>query len=184
MTESLLNNIPYSVCRSRRAKRIRLTVGGDGQVLVTIPAWVSEQVGHNFFLTKKDWVISRLNRKSLLNNTSRDYWGSSADFNYHKAKAQVVFGEKVRYWNQFYNYPHKKITIKNQKTRWGSCSRSGNLNFNYKLLFLPEGMLDYVVVHELCHLKEFNHSARFWALVAETMPNYKLIRRQFKQMTV
>ena len=67
----------------------------------------------------------------------------------------------------------RRVTIREQKTRWGSCSSKGNLNFNWKLIMAPPQVLDYVVIHELCHLKEFNHSPRFWALVEAQMPEYK-----------
>jgi len=75
-----------------------------------------------------------------------------------------------------------KIAIRNQRSRWGSCSKKGNLNFNYKLVFLPPEVRDYVIVHELCHIKEFNHGRGFWALVAETIPEYKDLRKQLRSI--
>ncbi len=70
--------------------------------------------------------------------------------------------------------------IKNHKTRWGSCSELGNLNFNYKLIFLPDAIVDYIVVHEICHLIEFNHSQDFWRLVARTIPNFRELRHELR----
>jgi len=76
-----------------------------------------------------------------------------------------------------------RVTIRDQKTRWGSCSRKGNLNFNWKLIMAPPQALDYVVIHELCHLHEFNHSPRFWALVAGQMPDYEVWKKWLKEHT-
>ncbi|NTW75727.1 MAG: M48 family metallopeptidase, partial [Candidatus Moranbacteria bacterium] len=73
------------------------------------------------------------------------------------------------------------VSVRDQKTRWGSCSGKGNLSFNWKLLLLPEPMADYVVVHELCHLKEFNHSSRFWELVERSIPNARHIARELRK---
>jgi predicted metal-dependent hydrolase len=76
------------------------------------------------------------------------------------------------------------VAIKNMKSRWGSCSSKGNLNFHYRVAFLPEELLDYVIVHELCHLKLFNHSKAFWNLVAEKSPNYSQLRKQLQHHAV
>ena len=76
-----------------------------------------------------------------------------------------------------------RITIRDQKSRWGSCSSRGNLNFNWKLIMAPPQALDYVVIHELCHLREFNHSPRFWALVAAQMPEYEVWKKWLKTHT-
>jgi predicted metal-dependent hydrolase len=73
------------------------------------------------------------------------------------------------------------IRIRNQTSLWGSCTRTGNLQFNYKLVYLPKRSVDYIVVHELCHLKEHNHSQRFWKLVEKMIPDYKQIRRSLRQ---
>ena len=74
-----------------------------------------------------------------------------------------------------------RVTIREQKTRWGSCTGKGNLNFNWKLIMAPPQCLDYVVIHELCHLHEFNHSPRFWALVSGQMPEYDVWRKWLKR---
>jgi len=81
--------------------------------------------------------------------------------------------KKVNKFNKVYGFKFNKIAIKNQKTRWGSCSKKGNLNYNYKIVLLPEKSADYIIVHELCHLKEFNHSRKFWNLVERALPDYK-----------
>ena len=73
-----------------------------------------------------------------------------------------------------------RVAIRDQKSRWGSCSQKGNLNFNWKLIMAPPQALDYVVIHELCHLHEFNHSPRFWALVEAQMPEYEVWKKWLK----
>lgn len=102
----------------------------------------------------------------------------------NKEKARGIINSRIGYFNGFYNFPFNRISIKNQKSRWGSCSKKGNLNFNYKIIFLSQKHFDYVLVHELCHLKELNHSKRFWDLVKETIPDYKEIRRDFKKIMI
>ena len=99
----------------------------------------------------------------------------------NKSKALEIVKNRIEYFNTFYNYKWNRIVIRNQKTRWGSCSRRGNLNFNYKIALLPQKSSDYIIVHELCHLGEFNHSQKFWDLVAKTIPDYKGIRRDLRK---
>ena len=77
-----------------------------------------------------------------------------------------------------------KITIRGQKTRWGSCSTSGNLSFNYNLLRFRKEVIDYVIIHELCHLREMNHSKKFWKLVENFCPGYKILRRELKNLSI
>lgn len=98
----------------------------------------------------------------------------------HKEQARVLAHERIAHYNTFYNFKVNRISIKNTKSRWGSCSKKGNLNFNYKIALLPAELADYVIVHELCHLAEFNHSQKFWDLVEKTIPNYKIIRSKFR----
>lgn len=94
--------------------------------------------------------------------------------------ARTIVTEKVRNFSRKYGVEYGTIAIRNQKTRWGSCSKKGNLNFSYRIVFLPPELQDYLVVHEVCHLKEFNHSRAFWDLVAREVPNYRELRRKLK----
>ncbi len=86
--------------------------------------------------------------------------------------------------NAHYGYAVRRVFIKNSRSRWGSCSEHRNLNFNYRLLFLPPHLAEYVVAHELCHLREMNHSPAFWALVAETVPQYKSARAELRKIRI
>lgn len=97
-----------------------------------------------------------------------------------REKARRIITERVAYYRQFIQEPVGKIRIKDQKTRWGSCSSKGNLNFNWRLMLMPGELLDYVVVHELCHLKYMNHSPQFWAHVGEILPDYQERRRRLR----
>lgn len=102
----------------------------------------------------------------------------------NKDEAWEKVQEKVIYFNGFYKFFVGKITIRNTKSRWGSCSKLGNLSFNYKIAFLPQRLIDYLVVHELCHLKEFNHSKNFWSLVSKTIPHWRALRKEIKLVSV
>jgi predicted metal-dependent hydrolase len=100
----------------------------------------------------------------------------------HKVAARALILERLVYWNQFYGYTWHRVAIRNQRRCWGSCSSKGNLNFSYKLLFLPPCLRDYIIVHELCHLAELNHGARFWALVAKQVPDYHHHQTRLRQL--
>ena len=100
----------------------------------------------------------------------------------HKEMARDVVNERLNYFNQYYGLEWKRVAIRNQRRCWGSCTELGNLNFSYKILFLPAELRDYIIVHELCHLRELNHSKRFWNLVAETLPDYKERMKYLRQI--
>jgi predicted metal-dependent hydrolase len=100
---------------------------------------------------------------------------------WYRALARAIFEEKVRAISSETGHAVNRIFIRGQKTRWGSCSRLGNLSFNWRLVMAPEEVIDYIVIHELCHLKEMNHSKRFWSLVSNLCPDYKKHRRWLKE---
>ncbi len=99
----------------------------------------------------------------------------------NKEQARELITAEVERMNLQYGFMYGKIAIRNQKTRWGSCSKKRNLNFNYKLIHLSKEEMEYVIVHELCHVAEFNHGKHFWELVARTIPEYKAIRSNMKK---
>lgn len=168
--------IDYTVRVSKRAKRMRLAVYCDGNFVITIPNGFNETLIEKFIRIKANWVINKIDFFKRLPKKlvpANDY----SAYIENKDAALKLALERVEHFNTFYDFRYNKITIKRQKTRWGSCSKRGNLNFNYKIVLLPPQIVDYLVVHELCHLKEFNHSNKFWALVEQTIPHYKTLKK-------
>lgn len=171
--------IPYTLKRSKRAKRMRLAVYCDGSVIVTSPFKIHESIIEKFIFEKKQWILKKIQFfKSVDTKAIRVF--SYEDYLANKNKALDFVFKRVNFYNQTYNFSYNKINIKNQKTRWGSCSKRKNININYKIIFLPEKHQDYIIVHELCHLKEFNHSRNFWALIEKILPNYLEIKKELR----
>lgn len=168
--------IKYEIKRSKRAKRMRLAVYCDGTVVLTSPWGIQQSIIEKFVAEKKRWLLKKiLFFKSIDAKPIRVF--SHKDYLENKDKAFALVNERVEHYNKIYGFSFNKIFIKNQKTRWGSCSRKRNININYKIIFLPKKHQDYIVAHEMCHLKEFNHSRKFWTLVEEVLPNYLEIKR-------
>ena len=109
---------------------------------------------------------------------------SKKQYTEHKSAALALVTARLAHFNQVYGLTWKSVSIRNQKTRWGSCSRRGALHFNYRLVLLPPHLADYVIVHELCHLKEFNHSKKFWQEVERTLPDWRAARRELKKISL
>jgi len=171
--------IKYTLKISTRAKRLRLAVYCNGDLTVTQPRFLSSKVVDKFIKEKSAWITGKIaNFKNSKNEplnllTRRDYLNN-------REKARALISERLAYFNSFYNFKYGRINIRDQKSRWGSCSRQGNLNFNFRLLYLQPEVRDYVIIHELCHLKEFNHSPSFWKLVSRVSPDFKVLRSKLK----
>ena len=103
------------------------------------------------------------------------------DYLKYREQARAFVHGRVAYWNTYYDVRIRRISIKNTRRTWGSCSRKGNLNFSYALLFLPRELADYVVVHELCHARHPNHSSAFWAEVAKATPDFARRRKELRK---
>jgi hypothetical protein len=172
--------INYSLRQNQKAKNLRLTVYPGGKLVVTKPTNVSQQVVDDFIKQKSDWIFKKIDycNKIPANSTIKN----RQEYKKYKDQALRFVVERINYYNRFYGFNFNQIRIKNQKTRWGSCSDKSNLNFNYKIIFLPSDLADYLIIHELCHLKELNHSKRFWGLVARTIPDYEEKRKKIKSI--
>ncbi|MDA1334651.1 MAG: SprT family zinc-dependent metalloprotease [bacterium] len=172
--------ISYTLKRSRRSKYMRLAVGHDGVLTVTIPFGVDWSVIERLIESKRQWILSKIKFfKSIDKDVVRVFL--KGDYVKHKEEALGLAKDRVAHFNAVYRHSFNKISIRNQKTRWGSCSKKGNLSFNYKILFLPQAERDYIIVHEICHLSEFNHSPEFWSLVEKTVPNYRDIKKTLRR---
>ncbi|OGG39727.1 hypothetical protein A3A21_00105 [Candidatus Jorgensenbacteria bacterium RIFCSPLOWO2_01_FULL_45_25b] len=173
----------YVLQTSKRARATRLTLYSDGRFVVTVPQRMRDGFVEEFLLRKARWIfkkleyIKRFSDKTFLG-------GGRREFLKHKDRALAFAEERARYFNARYSFEYKRITIRNQKTRWGSCSKKGGLSFNYRIALLPQRCADYIIVHELCHLREFNHSRKFWELVALSFPDYLEIRKDIKKLCI
>ncbi len=173
------HKINFNIKSRKGARGIRIAVNGDGSVVVTKPSRVPRVLTEAFVNSKMDWIITQIREVEKRPKKLFSHY-SAKDFKEHKQNAYLLAHNRVLYFNTFYKHEVRNITIRNQKTRWGSCSGKGNLSFNYKIVFLPKELQDYLIVHELCHLKEMNHSVRFWNLVQEHIPEYRKLRQKIK----
>ena len=171
----------YTIKKSRRAKNVRITVHPDETVTVTVPYRMNIEKAEAFVQEKKGWIDRMLDRLRHLPKPARTLSkGGKLHYSEHRSAALRLVEDRLEHYNQFYCTSWNRVTIKNTATRWGSCSCLRNLNFSYRVLFLPDHLRDYLVVHELCHLIEMNHSARFWRLVEKTIPDYASCRQELR----
>lgn len=177
------HEIVYTLRKSRRAKRLKVAVFCDASVVVTLPRRMTVYGMEEFLRRKAGWIIREINYFKKLDPSFR-LRGGEEEFKKHKAKALALVMEKITKLNAFYCFSFRRVMIKNQKTRWGSCSLKGNLNFNYKIIFLPERAQEYLVAHELSHLAEYNHSKNFWRLVEKAVPDYREQRKELAKRTL
>lgn len=171
-------DIEYEIIKSKRAKRMRIEIKGK-KLRASIPYKKDIKEIQDFILQNKKWIAKRIAMFEKDRILSELF--VFANFKNTKKQSLELISNRLEFFNQHYNLKWQNIKIKNQETLWGSCSKKRNLNFNYRLYFLPAEIRDYVIVHELCHLKEFNHSDRFWRLVGEKIPNYKSLRNELKK---
>ena len=178
-------NSSFIFKKSPRARSIRISVHPDGRVVVTSPKLVHNFLVERFVANKRDWIDAKLAHFAAhpvrsLPGIVPDKRLTGKDYIARKDDARALVLSRLEHFNRFYNLEYRNVSIRNQKTRWGSCSGKKNLNFNYKIVYLNPDQQDYIVVHELCHLAQMNHSPAFWALVAKQIPNWKTIRKGIK----
>lgn len=178
-----MRNVSYEVVRSRR-RTLGIEVTGEARVIVRAPFFVPQSEIDRYVNSQADWIrrhvrMMQVRRESVCEEREEPL--TEAELRKLRERAAQELPGKVAYFAQQIGVSYGRITIRNQKTRWGSCSAKGNLNFNCLLMLAPEDVLDYVVVHELCHRKEMNHSESFWAEVEKVLPDYKRRRKWLKE---
>ncbi|MDP2630613.1 MAG: M48 family metallopeptidase [Candidatus Uhrbacteria bacterium] len=167
----------YTVKTSDRAKHVRISIGCDG-VVVTQPVGVLFENIEALVQRKINWIVKKVD---FVNNLGPRRGSTREEYMRTRDEALSLVCSRIEHFNTLYRYTFQNISIRNQRTRWGSCSRRGNLNFNYRIIHLPPELVDYIIVHELCHLAELNHSTRFWKLVERHIPRHNELRRELKK---
>ncbi len=173
-------NAEVTVIKSKR-KTISIQIKPN-EVIVRVPTRMKQNEIEKFVETKRNWIEKHLQsvseKQKHLQNTE-PY--TEEEIRSFVAKAKEIISPKVEFYANKIGVTYNRITIRCQRTRWGSCSSKGNLNFNCLLVLLPDEIIDSVVVHELCHRKQMNHSAKFYAEIDKVFPNYNRCRQWLKQ---
>ena len=168
-------SIPYRLIRSSR-RTIAVQILPDGEVVVRAPRRMTRAAIDRFVEEKRGWIEKHLH---ALPPAQQPLSGAELRGLVQQAKEELP--KTVAHFAPLVGVDYGTITIRAQRTRWGSCSSRGNLNFNCLLMLAPENVREYVVVHELCHRKEMNHSPGFWAEVARVLPDYGTSRRWLRE---
>ena len=164
--------VEYKVIRSKR-KTVAIQIHPDGSIIVRAPLKMPARDIHAFVEEKAAWIAKHLPKRDVTPFTAEEI----------RELAEAALEDipkRVQHYAPMVGVTYGRITIRSQRSRWGSCSSKGNLNFNCLLMLCPEEVRDYVVIHELCHLIEFNHSRRFWSLVEKQMPEYEVWKKWLK----
>ena len=177
--------IEVEIIRSKR-RSMAIQIRTDGSVVVRVPMHASDRAIKRFVSAHARWIADNRGqmferRKKLADNPyDIPAWESLSAADKKIAKQKIM--EHVDYFARRMEIDYGSISMRNQKSRWGSCSSKGNLNFNYRLAYLPEELLDYVVVHELAHRRHMDHSAAFWEEVETYYPAYKKCRQMLNDI--
>lgn len=183
--------LEYEVVESTRAKGLRVTVHTDGRVVVTKPHRMDIRHVQAFIEARRGWIEAargkflratlRKEKKGIQDIELPKLRRGSKEYRAAIQRARELAASRLLHFNTLYTFSYGTLSIRNQTTRWGSCSSTNNLSFNFRIAHLPPELADYLVVHELCHTKEHNHSERFWAQVERAVPNHKELRVQLRR---
>lgn len=172
----------YKLKQYKNSKTLRIRITNLGKIIVTAPTQVPLSYIKNFIQEKSSWISEKLDYITSL--PTPHIQTKKGDYKKYKESARIIVKEKIKKMNSVYGFLFNNISIRNQKSRWGSCSNKKNLNFNYKIIFLPDHLIEYIVAHELCHLKEMNHGPKFWELVSKTFPEYKKMHKELRNFKI
>jgi len=170
----------YQLIRSNR-KTLAIYVRRDGRIEVRAPHRASKTYIDGFVLKKLDWIQRTRARLAAGQEEKKVIRLTAQEADRCKKQAKGYLQQKCSHFSEIMGLRPGAVRINSAKTRWGSCNGKGDINFTYRLLFVPEELIDYVVVHELAHLKEMNHSPRFWSVVEQVMPDFRLRRKRLRE---
>lgn len=170
--------IPVIVQREKR-KTLTLTITLEGRLLIKAPIQMREKEMERFIEQKRYWIYKQT--KHILEENKNRVYRSEEEIRKLREQAREVLTKRTDYYKRILKVDYQRIRIGNQKTRWGSCSSRGTISYNWHLILMPESIIDYVVVHELCHLVEMNHSPAFWKKVSEVLPDYQIRRKWLRE---
>ena len=160
--------------RSSR-KTLAVQIRADGTVIARAPLRMPKDRILCFLSEKASWIRmqqGRMQEREKMRQQARIHLDAAQEKELRE-RAKSVLAQRTAYFARQIGVTYGRITVRDQKTRWGSCSQTGNLNFNFRLILAPLEVWDYVVVHELCHRRQMNHSAQFWQEVAQVLPDYR-----------
>ena len=170
----------YKLIRSKRRTLAAQIV--HGELVIRAPFYATAREIDAFISNNRKWIETHLSKAREIEKRAEAYPTLSAeDIKALATKAKKVIPERVKYYAPLIGVTYGRISIRSQRTRWGSCSAKGNLNFNCLLMLTPPEVIDSVVVHELCHRKEMNHSQKFYAEVLRVFPNYEKCHKWLKK---
>ena len=163
-----------------------IEIDRDKRVKVRVPRRASKAQIEGLLKEKQDWILRTLDKIDKRNAIEKSEENQIEKLEPEEVKklkkeARNHLASLTEYWAEKIGVSYGRISIRGQKTRWGSCSSKGNLNYNYLLILCPDDVIEYVVIHELCHRIYMNHSKRFWEKIEEFCPNYRQARKWLKQ---
>ncbi|MCR5636195.1 MAG: M48 family metallopeptidase [Clostridiales bacterium] len=177
----VIENIEITVIKSAR-KTVAIQIKPDGRIYVRAPFDMTDSEVRDFVSEKTDWINKTLRKFEDLEKKGGEIIPlTQQQINELKQKAFVYIEPKLKKYAALLRVEPAKLTVRNQKTCWGSCSKNGNISINCLVMFMPEEVIEYIIVHELCHLKEMNHSKNFWLEVGRILPRYKNSRKWLKE---
>lgn len=176
-------NLPYTIIKSKR-KTCAISIDEECRITMRIPLCMNMKEAESFLQAKSLWLITHylklLEKKNSRPHSDLSAVQKNALEKRYKEAAREYIPKRVAYYHTITGGNYSRISIRSQKTRWGSCSSKGTLSFNWRLMLAPPSVLDYVVVHELCHLTHMNHSSAFWQAVEKAFPDYRNARKWLK----
>ena len=163
-----------------------IEIDRDKKIKVRVPRRASKAQIEGLLKEKQDWILRTLDKIDKRNAIEKSEENQIEKLEPEEVKklkkeARNHLASLTEYWAEKIGVSYGRISIRGQKTRWGSCSSKGNLNYNYLLVLCPDDVIEYVVIHELCHRIYMNHSKRFWEKIEEFCPNYRQARKWLKQ---